>query len=123
MQKIEGNVPQHRAITLALLAAVFAVHFLDRRLLAILIPPIKAELNLSDAALGFLSGFAFTVFSSTVGLAIARLADRADRARRPACSSPSCSAPAVRSGLTRADELPTLLPPPTREESSSHSRC
>jgi predicted MFS family arabinose efflux permease len=68
-------------IALALLAAVFAVHFLDRQLLAILIPPIKAELGLSDTALGFLSGFAFTLFSTTVGLVIARLADRADRAR------------------------------------------
>jgi len=66
---------------LALLAAVFAIHFLDRQLLAILIPPIKAELGLSDTALGFLSGFAFTVFFTTVGLVIARIADRADRAR------------------------------------------
>jgi predicted MFS family arabinose efflux permease len=70
-----------RRITLALLASVFAVHFLDRQLLAILIPPIKVELGLSDTALGFLSGFAFTVFFSTVGLLIARIADRADRAR------------------------------------------
>ena len=70
-----------RGLTLALLGAVFAVHFLDRQILAILIPPIKAELRLSDTALGFLSGFAFTVFFSTVGLVIARLADRADRAR------------------------------------------
>ena len=66
-----------RRITIALLAAVFAVHFLDRQLLAILIPPIKSELGLSDTALGFLSGFAFTLFFSTVGLLIARLADRA----------------------------------------------
>jgi len=70
-----------RGLTLALLGAVFAVHFLDRQILAILIPPIKAELGLSDTALGFLSGFAFTVFFSTAGLVIARLADRADRAR------------------------------------------
>lgn len=83
-----GLSPRHtilsrgeRRITLALLAAVFAVHFFDRQVLAILIPPIKAELGLSDAALGFLSGLAFTVFFSTVGLLIARLADRADRAR------------------------------------------
>jgi predicted MFS family arabinose efflux permease len=64
-----------------LLGAVFAVHFLDRQILAILIPPIKAELGLSDTALGLLSGFAFTVFFSMIGLPIARLADRADRAR------------------------------------------
>jgi predicted MFS family arabinose efflux permease len=70
-----------RTLTLVLLGAVFAVHFLDRQILAILIQPIKAELGLSDTALGLLSGFAFTVFFSTIGLLIARLADRADRAR------------------------------------------
>jgi len=68
-------------LSLALLAVVFAVHFLDRQLLAILIPPIKAELGLSDTALGFISGLAFTLFFSTVGLVIARIADRVDRAR------------------------------------------
>ena len=79
----EGAAPlwHRRGLTLALLGAVFAMHFLDRQILAILIPPIKADLGLSDTALGFLSGFAFTVFFSTVGLVIARLADHADRAR------------------------------------------
>ena len=77
-----GSRPATRQrVALALLAAVFAIHFLDRQLLAILIPPIKAELGLSDTALGFLSGFAFSVFFTTVGLVIARIADRADRAR------------------------------------------
>ena len=70
-----------RALTLALLGAVFAVHFLDRQILAILITPIQAELKFSDTAIGFLSGFAFTVFFSTVGLALAKLADRMDRGR------------------------------------------
>lgn len=75
-------VPDHRrGITLALLAAVFAVHFLDRQLLAILIPPIQAELRLSDTAMGLISGLAFTAFFSTVGLAIGRFADRVDRGR------------------------------------------
>jgi predicted MFS family arabinose efflux permease len=68
-------------LTLGLLGGIFAVHFLDRQLLAILIPPIQAELGLSDTAIGLLSGLAFTVFFSVVGLAIARLADRYDRAR------------------------------------------
>ena len=72
---------RRRRTTLAILGAVFAVHFLDRQLLAILIPPIQAELGLSDTALGLISGLAFTVFFSAVGVAIARLADRYDRAR------------------------------------------
>ena len=70
-----------RGVMLTLLAAVFAVHFRDRQVLAILITPIKAELGLSDTALGFLAGFAFTVVFSTVGVVIARIADVANRAR------------------------------------------
>lgn len=68
-------------LALGLLAAVFAIHFLDRQLFAILIPPIKAELGLSDTALGFLAGFAFTLLYSFAGLLIARIADRTDRVR------------------------------------------
>src|SRR2546427_8394360 len=77
----ENPLLQRRGLTLVLLAAVYAVHFLDRQILAILIPPIKSELGLSDTALGLLSGFAFAVLFSAAGLVIARLADRANRAR------------------------------------------
>lgn len=70
-----------RRTTLTLLTLVFAVHYVDRQILAVLIPPIKAEFGVSDTALGLLSGFAFTVLFSIVGLAMARLADRVDRAR------------------------------------------
>jgi len=70
-----------RGVMLTLLAAVFAGHFLDRQVLAILITPIKAELGSSDTALGCLAGFAFTVVFSTVGVVIARIADVANRAR------------------------------------------
>jgi MFS family permease len=77
----DAGPANRRGIALALLSAVFAAHFLDRQILAILIPPIKSELGLSDTALGVLSGLAFTVLFSSVGLVIGRLADGTDRAR------------------------------------------
>jgi predicted MFS family arabinose efflux permease len=61
--------------------AVFAFNFMDRQILAILVEPIKRELAVSDALLGLLYGFAFAVFYTTVGVPIARLADRGNRAR------------------------------------------
>ncbi|MFO1398148.1 MAG: MFS transporter [Burkholderiales bacterium] len=67
--------------TLVLLTLVFTMHYVDRQILAVLIPPIKAEFGVSDTTLGLLSGFAFTALFSVVGLAMARLADRVDRAR------------------------------------------
>lgn len=64
---------------LAILLAVFAVNYMDRQILAILIEPIKAELGLTDTQAGVLYGFTFALFYSTLGIPIARIADRADR--------------------------------------------
>jgi len=64
---------------LALLTAVYVVNFIDRQILAILIEPIKAELGVSDTAMGFLSGSAFALFYAFAGIPIARWADRGVR--------------------------------------------
>jgi MFS family permease len=55
--------------------------YLDRTALAILLPPIKAELKLTDTELGLLTGFAFAAFYATLGLPLARLAERTSRVR------------------------------------------
>ena len=67
--------------TLAMLLAVFAVNFMDRQLLAILIEPIRKELAFSDAAAGLLYGFTFVLFYTFLGIPIARAADRSNRSR------------------------------------------
>lgn len=67
--------------TLAILLLVFAVSFMDRQLLAILIEPIRKELAFSDAAAGLLYGFTFVVFYTVLGIPIARAADRSNRVR------------------------------------------
>lgn len=69
-----------RPLTLALLALVFAVNFMDRQIVAILAEPIKRELELSDAQVGLLYGLAFGVVYSAAGIPLARWADRANRA-------------------------------------------
>jgi predicted MFS family arabinose efflux permease len=70
-----------RGLTLAVLLAVFALNFMDRQILAILVEPIKREFALSDAEIGLLYGLAFAVVYSTVGIPIARWADRSSRTR------------------------------------------
>lgn len=67
--------------TLAILLLVFAVNFMDRQLLAILIEPIRKELAFSDTAAGLLYGFTFVVFYTVLGIPIARAADRSNRSR------------------------------------------
>ena len=64
---------------LGLLLVVYVVNFIDRQVLTILLESIKAELDVSDTALGFLSGFAFALLYATLGIPIAWLADRGSR--------------------------------------------
>jgi predicted MFS family arabinose efflux permease len=58
---------------------VYVVNFLDRQVIAILLQAIKADLGVSDSALGFLSGIAFAALYSVLGVPLARLADRGAR--------------------------------------------
>lgn len=71
--------PAYRYYVLAILYVIYALNFLDRQILSILFEPIKAELGLSDTQLGLLSGLAFALFYATLGIPIARLADRRSR--------------------------------------------
>ena len=68
-----------RNYALVILTLVYTFNFIDRQLLSILQEAIKAELLLSDAQLGLLTGFAFAMFYVTAGIPIARLADRSNR--------------------------------------------
>jgi len=65
------------SVFILLLAFVFS--FIDRIILSLLVGPIKADLNVSDSAMGFLMGLAFAIFYTLLGLPIARLADRYSR--------------------------------------------
>ena len=69
----------YRRYVLILLTAVYTFNFVDRQIMGILAPAIKADLNLTDAELGILIGFAFAVLYTTLGIPIARIADRVNR--------------------------------------------
>lgn len=53
--------------------------YMDRFVLSILLEPIAQEFGLSDTQLGLLSGFAFVVVYATLGIPVARWADRGNR--------------------------------------------
>jgi len=69
----------YRHYILAVLTAMYVTNYLDRQILNILLPPIKAEFHVSDALLGLLVGPTFALFYATLGIPIARLADRSSR--------------------------------------------
>ena len=71
--------PGFRRYALILLLAVYTVNFLDRQIVSILAEPIKRDLKLSDTQLGLLTGLAFAIFYTFLGLPIARLAERRNR--------------------------------------------
>jgi predicted MFS family arabinose efflux permease len=64
---------------LLLLLVVFAFNHVDRLALGLLLQNIKAELRLTDTQLGMLTGLAFAVFYSLMGVVLARWADRGNR--------------------------------------------
>src|SRR5580658_4022617 len=69
----------YRNYVLFMLTIVYVFNFIDRQVLVILQESIKKDLHLSDAQLGFLSGFTFAIFYAVLGVPIARLADRTNR--------------------------------------------
>jgi len=63
------------------LMVAYTLSFVDRYVIALLIEPIKRDLVLTDTEIGLLSGLAFAIFYTTLGIPIGRLADRFDRRR------------------------------------------
>jgi len=68
-----------RRYTLAILVVVYTFNFIDRQILSILLPAIKAEFVINDWVLGLISGTAFAIFYATLGIPIALIADRWNR--------------------------------------------
>ncbi len=71
--------PAARRYTMVVLAVVYMFNFVDRQILAILLPAIRDEFLVSDTILGLLAGTAFALFYATLGVPIALLADRWNR--------------------------------------------
>ncbi len=76
---LRDKIYRSRHYALAILVVVYTFNFIDRQILALLLPSIKAEFDLSDFQLGLLSGTVFVIFYATLGIPIARYADRSNR--------------------------------------------
>jgi predicted MFS family arabinose efflux permease len=85
----------------AVLCIAYTLSFVDRMILALLVEPIKRDLGVTDTQIGLLHGFAFAIFYTTLGLPIARLADRTDRRRLIAIGVAFWSAMTAVCGLAR----------------------
>ena len=74
-EKAAGITPSYRRYALSLFLLVYVINFVDRQIFAILIEPIRLEIDLSDTQLGLLGGIAFAIFYTFAGIPIARWAD------------------------------------------------
>lgn len=76
---ISTGVPQRAKgvrLTLWILLVVYVFNFIDRQIVNILAEPIARDLELSDTQIGLMTGLAFALFYTVLGIPIARFADR-----------------------------------------------
>ncbi|HEX6184956.1 MAG TPA: MFS transporter [Pyrinomonadaceae bacterium] len=73
------RIPAHSWYALGVLTVVYVLNFLDRVLIYILFPPIKAELGLTDLQLALLGTTSFVIFYTLLGIPFGRMADRVKR--------------------------------------------
>lgn len=69
----------YRNYVLFMLLLVYLFSLIDRQILAVLIEPIRTDLNLSDTEIGLLSGLAFGLLYATMAVPLSRLGDRWSR--------------------------------------------
>lgn len=63
----------------AVLLVVYIFSFIDRQIMALLVTPIRRDLQISETQMGLLMGFTFAVFYTFFGIPLGRLADRRPR--------------------------------------------
>ena len=58
-----------------ILTLAYMVSFIDRQIMALMVEPIRHDLNISDTQISLLLGLAFAIFYTILGIPIGRLAD------------------------------------------------
>jgi len=74
-----GSLRSSPTYVLVVMTLVYVVNYLDRQILGILNPQIKAEFHVSNTLIGLLGGPVFALMYATLGIPIAVLADRVNR--------------------------------------------
>lgn len=70
---------RYKGYVLLILTGVYTFNFIDRQILIILQESVKEDLGLTDTQLGLMTGLAFAFFYVTLGIPVARLADKTNR--------------------------------------------
>ena len=94
---------RRRTVVLLMLAFIYSLNYFDRQIVVILQEPIKADFKLADWELGLLTGGAFGIFYTLMGIPIAQVIDRGvNRVRLIALFTASWSIMTALCGLARS---------------------
>ena len=84
------------------LTLAFALAYIDRQVISLLVGPIKADLGLNDVEISLLGGLAFVLFYTFMGIPLGRLTDRTNRIRLIAAGMFFWSLMTMACGLARS---------------------
>lgn len=70
-----GKTPFIAWYLAVLFGIFFVLSFVDRQIIAVLIPYIKEDLNLTDLQLSYIGGLSFVIFYTLMGIPIGRMVD------------------------------------------------
>ncbi|MDX9741739.1 MAG: MFS transporter [Gammaproteobacteria bacterium] len=96
----DGNT-QRSWYALGILTLVYATHYLDRTVLALVIEPLRQEFRLTDIELGMLTGLAYGATFALAGIPMGLLIDRGNRVRLLAAMAATWSAMTAAFGLAQ----------------------
>ncbi|MFM5923379.1 MAG: spinster family MFS transporter [Novosphingobium sp.] len=99
----QSGLDRSTRVMLWTLLIVYVFNFLDRQIVNILAEPIRKDLGISDTQVGLMTGLAFALFYTFLGLPIARYADKpgTDRGRLIAIALAIWSAMTALCGLAQ----------------------
>jgi MFS family permease len=99
----EGWVnPVYAWFVVIVLTLAYTCSFIDRQILTLLIEPIRRDLHITDTQVSLLGGLAFSIFYTTLGIPIARLADQTHRRNLMAAGLAFWSIMTAACGLARS---------------------
>jgi len=78
-QSTEAPSAWRARTVLIVLTLIATVQFFDRALMVVILEPLKQEFSLTDAQLGFLSGFSYAAAFALAGIPFGWMADRGNR--------------------------------------------
>ena len=102
---MSGGRAGHGWLLVAALLLAYAVSFLDRQIVNLLVSDIKRDLALSDWQIGLLQGPAFGIFYALLGLPLGWLADKVHRLRLIAAGMVLWSTMTMLGGFANSFEL------------------